>query len=84
MSELLEQIRQLSVAQRLRLMQEIAADLEIEETDPVLPWQERAVLEAMDEWRRDGDWGEDWPTVRARIVAQTESPPAPTAANGGQ
>lgn len=77
MAELLEQIRQLSVREQLALIREIALNLESERESmgewEISPEQKAQLDEVQDAYERDGNPGESWPTVRARIVAQAET-----------
>lgn len=77
MTELLEQIQQLDRRELVALIREAAARLETLETESEISPEQRAQLDQVrDAYERDGNPGESWETVRARLAAPIENLPA--------
>ena len=72
MSELLEQIRVLSVSEKLGLVREIVNQLEQAEEWKLSPEDEAELSRRLEASKANPLEGDDWATVRARIVAETQ------------
>ncbi|HEX8465689.1 MAG TPA: hypothetical protein VF627_13825 [Abditibacterium sp.] len=75
MAELLEQLRSLDRRELVALIREAAARLEALENEDeweLSPAQKAQIDEVVEAYERDGNPGEPWEVVRARIVAGAE------------
>ncbi len=71
MSALMEQIEKLSREERLALAEEIFQGLAAEGDWPFSAEQEAEIDREIENFARDGNPGDSWDAVRARIVAGT-------------
>lgn len=77
MAELLEQIGKLERRELLALIREATARLETLEDEgewELSPDQKMQLDEVREAYERDGNRGESWEIVRARIASQSEVP----------
>lgn len=74
MSEILQHIQHLSRRELLALIREATTILEAREDDELAPEQEAELKRRLEAAERDGFAGDDWPTVKARILAQALQP----------
>ncbi len=69
MPELLEQIKQLSSAEQLALIREIALNLEAQQSDELSPEQRAELEESSRAAHLNPREGSDWPSVKARLLS---------------
>jgi putative addiction module component (TIGR02574 family) len=69
MQPILEQLKQLSFAEKLQLVEDLwDAIAEEAATQPLADWQQRELLDTLAEYQASPDQGEEWEIVRARLM----------------
>jgi putative addiction module component (TIGR02574 family) len=69
MQPILEQLKQLSFAEKLQLVEDLwDAIAEEAATQPLADWQQRELLDALAEYQASPDQGEEWEIVCARLM----------------